>query len=187
MTAATIIPINRRRFDLSGQAFGRLTVIRRAYNDGHDLYWECRCSCDSTCFATTGHLRSGFVRSCGCLRAETRVRNGHARATHGHTANDSRSSTYLSWTALFQRCYNPQPRSFKTYGGANPPVKVCDRWNGPDGFQHFLQDMGERPAGTSLGRFGDVGNYSKENCAWQTRAEQAAEQKKKRAARKLAA
>jgi hypothetical protein len=51
--------------------------------------------------------------------------------------------------------------------------------------------LGERIEGTSLGRFGDVGNYScgqceqcKQNgwdlnCAWQTQKEQVAEQKAK--------
>jgi hypothetical protein len=47
--------------------------------------------------------------------------------------------------------------------------------------------MGERPAGTSLGRFGDIGNYEFENCAWQTPKQQAAEQKIKRQLTWLAA
>jgi hypothetical protein len=34
--------------------------------------------------------------------------------------------------------------------------------------------MGERPPGTTLGRFGDMGPYEKSNCAWQTPAEQVA-------------
>jgi hypothetical protein len=34
--------------------------------------------------------------------------------------------------------------------------------------------MGERPTGTTLGRFGDTGPYKKSNCSWQTWAEQVA-------------
>jgi hypothetical protein len=73
------------------------------------------------------------------------------------------------------------------YGGANPPVLVCERWRGEHGYENFLSDLGERPAGTSLGRFGDVGNYCKENCAWQTDAQQKLEQKIKRWNRQLQA
>ena len=39
-------------------------------------------------------------------------------------------------------------------------IGVCDRWN-PEaggGFENFLEDLGERLASTSLGRFGDVGD-----------------------------
>ena len=40
-------------------------------------------------------------------------------------------------------------------------------------FSHFLADMGDRPAGTTLGRLGDQGNYEPGNCQWQTTKEQA--------------
>jgi hypothetical protein len=57
-------------------------------------------------------------------------------------------------------------------------VKVCDRWL--NSFEAFLADMGERLEGTTLGRFMDTGNYEPENCTWQTRKEQAVEQRAKR-------
>lgn len=50
-------------------------------------------------------------------------------------------------------------------------VDVCVRWHK---FENFLSDMGERPEGTTLGRFGDVGNYEPGNCKWMTWAEQLA-------------
>jgi hypothetical protein len=69
--------------------------------------------------------------------------------------------------SMKSRCGNPNTARYERYGGAG--VKVCDRWMR---FSAFLEDMGERPAGTSLGRFGDLGNYEPGNCAWQTPAEQ---------------
>jgi hypothetical protein len=74
---------------------------------------------------------------------------------------------------------NPNSNRFAAYGGANPPVRVCDRWLS---FEAFYEDMGERPEGTTLGRFGDSGDYEPGNCAWQTNQEQGTEQAKKRAA-----
>jgi hypothetical protein len=87
---------------------------------------------------------------------------------HGHTAGDTWSSTYRSWMSMRDRCRNPKSTGYARYGGAG--VTVCERW---EVFENFLADMGERPAGTSIGRYNDVGNYEPGNCAWQTRREQA--------------
>jgi hypothetical protein len=70
---------------------------------------------------------------------------------------------------MIQRCTNPKKKCFATYGGQG--ILVCDRWLS---FDTFLADLGERPTGTTLGRFGDVGNYEPGNVAWQTWTEQAA-------------
>lgn len=45
-------------------------------------------------------------------------------------------------------------------------VKVCDRWLGIDGFQHFIEDMGKCPEGCSLDRINPYKGYSKDNCRW---------------------
>jgi hypothetical protein len=58
-------------------------------------------------------------------------------------------------------------------------VRVCDRWL--NSFEAFLTDMGNRPEGTTLGRYLDIGPYTKSNCAWQNPKEQAAEARGKRA------
>jgi hypothetical protein len=68
------------------------------------------------------------------------------------------------------RCTNPNAEKYPKYGGAG--VLICDRWL--NSFENFLADMGERPHGTSQGRFGDVGNYEVGNVSWQTWAEQVA-------------
>jgi hypothetical protein len=80
---------------------------------------------------------------------------------------------------MIQRCTNPNNDRWEHYGGALVPVLCCDRWL--KSFEAFREDMGERLAGTSLGRYLDSGNYEKSNCAWQTDAEQKAEAMGKRA------
>ena len=55
-----------KAIDLSGQRFGRLTVIER--DSGST--WRCLCDCGNEHFAASGSLRNGNVKSCGCLRRE---------------------------------------------------------------------------------------------------------------------
>ena len=73
---------------------------------------------------------------------------------------------------MLTRCTNPAASNYKNYGCKG--VQVCARWLGESGFQNFLADLGERPPGTTLGRFGDVGNYEPSNVKWMTSAEQVA-------------
>jgi len=92
------------------------------------------------------------------------------------------SPTYFSWQSMINRCTSPKSTGHEHYFDAG--ITVCDRWRV---FENFLADMGERPEGRTLGRYGDVGNYEPENCAWQTMREQKAEQKIKRNLKLLAA
>ena len=75
--------MSRELIDLTGQRFGRLTVLGR---DGTKKYcfdttptWRCRCDCGKECIVLGRNLRSGATRSCGCLRVEVSRENGHAR------------------------------------------------------------------------------------------------------------
>lgn len=64
-----------RLIDLTGQRFGRLTVIKRtgSYEDdsGHTIpTWLCVCDCGNGVVVLGNCLRSGNTKSCGCLRKE---------------------------------------------------------------------------------------------------------------------
>lgn len=66
-----------RLIDLTGQTFGRLTVMYRVDDyiapSGHKFpRWHCKCSCeDQTEFNVNGSsLRRGLTQSCGCLQKE---------------------------------------------------------------------------------------------------------------------
>lgn len=64
--------------DLSGQRFGRLLVVRKTDEKdkwGRCYLYECRCDCGGTVLVTPTLLRSGQVRSCGCLQRENRLRD----------------------------------------------------------------------------------------------------------------
>jgi len=63
--------MGRPLIDLTGQKFGRLTVLGRT--DQHksgNIIWACRCDCGQEHGVVSTSLRSGRTRSCGCLRSE---------------------------------------------------------------------------------------------------------------------
>ena len=57
--------------DLSGQRFGKLTLIKKVGKDksGHAIY-ECVCDCGNTTTANVIRLKNGQKKSCGCLRGK---------------------------------------------------------------------------------------------------------------------
>jgi len=65
--------MRKPRNDLTGQVFGRLTVLGIDESATNELKWICRCECGGTQSATTGNLVGGRVQSCGCLRKESRA------------------------------------------------------------------------------------------------------------------
>ena len=58
--------------DLTGQKFGRLTVLYRdtatekLKKDRHAM-WKCQCECGNQTTAVGKDLRAGKTQSCGCL------------------------------------------------------------------------------------------------------------------------
>lgn len=57
---------SRKKLDLTGQRFGRLTVLEPAANIGPRTAWRCRCDCGEETTVITQRLRSGRQTSCGC-------------------------------------------------------------------------------------------------------------------------
>ena len=57
-----------KKIDLTGQRYGRLTVVAPAENVGGRTAWLCRCDCGKETIVKSHHLRSGHTRSCGCKK-----------------------------------------------------------------------------------------------------------------------
>lgn len=62
--------------DLSGQRFGKLTVIKDSGKRvNHKVMWLCQCDCGNQIEVSGDNLKSGNTKSCGCLRKEKSSKN----------------------------------------------------------------------------------------------------------------
>lgn len=80
---------------------------------------------------------------------------------------------YKSWSAMRDRCNNPNVSNYHYYGGRG--IRICARW---DKFDTFFADMGVRPVGAVLCRMNTDGDYTLSNCRWTTHKEQAANKRR---------
>ena len=66
----------KRRLDITGQRFGKLTVLRPAENIGGKTAWVCQCDCGRESVIKTNSLREGRTASCGCAGGAKNARRG---------------------------------------------------------------------------------------------------------------
>lgn len=140
--------------DLTGQRFGRLTVISRAENRNKKVYWRCRCDCGAEKIIRGCNLKYGDTKSCGCLKlALDNQRSLNAIC---------RTKLYKFWQNLIQNYCN----EYFYYNGRQ--ITLCREWYMD--YQAFydyvskLEHFGEE--GYKLFRINKDRNFEPENVKW---------------------
>ena len=159
--------MGRNCIDLTGQVFGRLTVLGRSPE--HDKYrhamWLCQCSCsDHTIISVPAlSLKTGNTKSCGCLHRETMHELSKWKS-------DEDREIMKRFDHMKQRCYNQKSPRWNNYGGRG--IYICEEWlRDPSKFVMWAKAHDFRRTST-IDRVNNSGPYAPWNCRWVDRKTQ---------------
>lgn len=120
----------KKRLDLSGHRYGRAVVLGSVTGkDGSEDFWRCQCDCGREFICYKENLRSGAVRSCGCLREETRKEN-MKKAIH-----------FVNGTCI-EKIASRGVCSNNTSGCRGVYRRENNRWRAAIGFQGKVYNLG---------------------------------------------
>ena len=153
------------KYQLSGKKFGMWTVLERAEkkSENNKGLWKCLCECGKIGYVNSYNLIHKKSLSCGCIQKKVTIE----RLT---THNLTNTKLYRIYFDMKRRCYNPNNKRYKDYGGRG--ISICDEWK--NDFMSFYNWSIENnyKEGLSIDRINVNGNYEPSNCRWATKKQQ---------------
>lgn len=152
--------MNANVIDITGERYGNLVAVCRTQNKtkGGGYKWLFRCDCGNEKEIPSNSVRSGLVKSCGCM-----VRK------HGDTDGHKKSRLYVIWVNMHQRCKNKNNPEFKYWGGKG--ITVCEEWQEYAAFKKWAIENGYKND-LSIDRIDGNKGYTPDNCRWATALQQ---------------
>lgn len=136
-----------KQVDIAGERYGMLTAIsqttRRSPNGG--IYWLFRCDCGNMKCCPANSVRTGKVRSCGCIAKP-----------HGEAG----TRLHNIWVDMRQRCKDQKNKHYGMKG-----VTVCPEWESYISFREWALNNGYAD-NLSIDRIDSNKGYFPDNCRW---------------------
>lgn len=114
------------------------------------------------CICLSCKTSTQYIKGSDLLSGKTRMCASCARTT----PDSAKPPEYNTWSAMVQRCCNPNSKDYPHYGGRG--ITIYPLWR--DSFESFLMMVGPRPQeGDTLDRIDPNGNYEPGNVRWLSR------------------
>ena len=146
-----------KKIDLTGQPFGRYTVIREyGRTKGGKVTWLCRCECgvEKVVCGSSLTRRKNPTVSCGCWNEEKKIKHGCTQEPW-YEVYHSMMARCGHWEGASERHLN----NYRDRG-----ITVCELWQkSPRAFGDWLLAHGWRK-GLQIDRIDNSQGYCPENC-----------------------